>query len=290
MKKLGSVIHIVALLIGLIFQSCGKKDGTGKEKGKLLAEVKQAKLYAGDLTGLVPLGASKADSTELVIRYINSWVKKQLILNKARNEANIDEAEIERKLLDYKYDLIAYEYEKAYIKNNLDTVVNEQEITKYYQENQPNFVLKQNIIRGILIKIPADLPEKEDFRKLLQSQDIKEKPKLKEYAIKFASFYQLNDTSWVEFDSFVKNTPFHQISNKADFLKRNSFTENNEDGFIYLLKINEYKTVGEISTQEYVKDRIVNMIINQRKVQLTRELEQKIYKEAEKNNAFKIFN
>ncbi|MDZ7650778.1 MAG: hypothetical protein U5K54_28605 [Cytophagales bacterium] len=69
---------------------------------------------------------------------------------------DINEAEVERKVLDYRYSLIGYEYQNYYIKKNLDDSVSEREIQEYYKEGLDNFILKQNIIQGTFIKVPKE--------------------------------------------------------------------------------------------------------------------------------------
>jgi hypothetical protein len=269
----------------LFVSACGSADSDSKSKGKALAKVKTVLLYERDLLGLVPMGAPKADSAEIVNRYINAWIRKQLLLAKAQSEVKIDEAEIERKLLDYRYDLIAFAFEKAYIQKNLDSKVTEAEIKQYYQENPANFELKQNIVKANLVKISANLPEKDSIKFFLQTKN----PRLKEFCVKYAEQYALNDTTWLDLETVIKNTPFRQITNKIDFLQQNTFAETNDGKSIYYLSIREFKISNQTSPLEFVRHRIVNMLINQRKVQLAKDLEKKIYEEAKNNQDFAIF-
>ena len=58
-----------------------------------------------------------------------------MLLQEAARKININEAEVERKILDYRYSLIAYEYQAVYIKQNLDTAIASSEIERYYKDN-----------------------------------------------------------------------------------------------------------------------------------------------------------
>ena len=167
-----SIILCLGVLISL--NSCSffsnNNDSAQSAEDKLLAEVKGSKLFSSDLEGLVSQSTSSADSTQLVERYINSWVKKQLLLLRAKSEVDLDDARIERKLLDYKYDLIAYEFEKEYVKQKLDTSIKLDDLNEYYQNNQENFSLKEPIIKGILVVLPLNLPEKNEVLALIYEQ------------------------------------------------------------------------------------------------------------------------
>lgn len=253
-----------------------------KDKGKVIAQVGSSKLYASDLKELA------TDSTWKE-QYIQSWIKKQLIIAKAQKEIQIDEAELKRKLLDYKYDLLAYEFEKKFIQEKLDTSVTIDKIKDYYENNQGNFALKQNILKGYLVKIQKNKTEKAKIKNLLQTDKEEQFEQLKEYCIKFADSYHLNDSIWVDFDNLTKNTPFQQIVNKIIFLKSNHFSETADEDFVYYLKIKDYKISDQISPLTFVRNRIIEMIINQRKVQLKKKLEQEIYQKAKENNTFKIY-
>ncbi|MEM9326463.1 MAG: peptidyl-prolyl cis-trans isomerase, partial [Bacteroidota bacterium] len=65
-------------------------------------------LYPEDLEGLIPAGLTGEDSVGLVEKYAQDWVRKQLMIARALGEIQYNEAEIERKVLDYKYSLIVH--------------------------------------------------------------------------------------------------------------------------------------------------------------------------------------
>ena len=111
--------------------------------------------------------------------------------------------------------------------------------------------------------------------------------KLKEYCVKFAETYHLNNTNWVELDNLIQNTPFEQ-SLLNNLLIPNNFTEFSDQDFVYYLRTFDAKNTGDAAPLEYVEQTIKNIIVNQRKVQLSRDLQQNIYEEAKKNNLFTI--
>ena len=100
----------------------------------------------------------------------------------------------------------------------------------------------------------------------------------------------VEDSVWVKFDEVLIETPLKDVNDKAAFLKTNSSVEVSDEDFIYFLKIFEYKTVGEIAPLEFIKESVSDIIINKRKIALKKELEKKIYEEAEQTNAFEIYS
>ncbi len=272
-----------------IFTACSQPDKENTEKGSPIAKVGESMLYKQDLSGIVPPKTPKNDSIQMVEMYIDSWVKTQLMFVEAKSLIEFDEAEIDRKVLEYKYNLLAYELEKKYVNENLNTEISEKEIDDYYQNNQANFELKNNIIKGIFITVPKNAPRQDTLKQLMLANKKADYKEIKEYCLKFAVSSSLNDSVWVEFEKNVVGTPFAEIPNKIDFLQQNQFVIKSDNEFNYYLKINDYKISNQISPLPFVRERIIGMIINQRKMQLIKKLEQEIYEKAKKNNTFTIF-
>ena len=107
-----------------------------------IARVHDNFLYPEDLEGLVDSETSPEDSASRIERYVNSWIRNQLLIDEASTKMDFDEAEIERKILEYRYSLMGYEYQSYYINQNLNPEVNDEEILAYYEENIDNFPLR----------------------------------------------------------------------------------------------------------------------------------------------------
>ena len=246
-------------------------------------------LYPEDLEGLTSDAINVGDSTDIVERYVRSWIKKQLLIDLASSTIDFDEAELSRKILDYRYALMVHEYKQYHINEKLHTEVTEQEIQDYYEANQDNFELKQNIIRGIFIKLPKEAPRINTVGKLIRSKKPNDREELASYCFQFATYYTLEDTVWLNFDELIRSTPLASIPNQEQYLKNNKYVETNDQNFEYFLLINEYKIADQISPLEFVSDNIEEIIVNKRKIALANQLETDIYSEAQKNNDFEIY-
>jgi hypothetical protein len=254
-----------------------------------VARVNQAFLYSDELAGIVLPGTSKEDSIMRVESFVSSWIRKQLLIQEAAKKININEAEVERKILDYRYSLIAYEYQAYYIKQNLDTAVSSSEIEKYYKENLDNFILKQNIVRATFIKVPKTAPRTNKVKELIYSRREKDKEELKTYCLSFSTAYYLVDSAWMVFDELVKNSPLAEIPNKVQFLKAYPYYETSDDTYLYFLKLDEYRISDNISPLEFVRADIRAIILNKRKVALARQLEDEVYTKAVSEREFEIY-
>ena len=272
------------------FLSFKEKEIEKKFDGEPLARVYNAYLYPEDIEGIIGLNTSSTDSVSIVNRYIDAWIRKQLLIAEATSQINFDEAEIERKVLDYRYALMTYEFEKYYVNERVERSVSEDEIEVYYNEHKDNFQLKQNIIKGIFVKIPQEAPRIGSFRKLFrEASDEKDTEQIKSYCYSFATTYSLEDSIWLNFEDIIRNTPLASIPNKVQFLQQNKFIETSDENYVYFLKVSDYKISDQISPLEFVRDDITHIIINKRKIELTDKLEEKIYKEAQSNDDFEIY-
>ncbi len=285
----------IIVLLGLFLFNCefirmkNEKAETENVR-KVVARVHNSFLYQDELIGIIPTGTISEDSVARVTAYVNSWIRKQLVINEAMKNIDINEAEVERKVLDYRYSLIGYEYQNYYIKKNLDDSVSDKEIEAYYKERLDNFILKQNIIQGTYIKVPKEAPRTKRVKELMYSKKEKEIAELKSYCLSFSAAYHLADSSWIEFDKLAVNSPLAEIPNKIQFLRSYNYYETSDDEFLYFLKIDAYKILDNVSPLEFVKEDIRNIILNKRKVELARKLEDDVYENAAKRKDFEVFN
>ncbi|HLT74893.1 MAG TPA: hypothetical protein VKZ68_07395 [Ohtaekwangia sp.] len=261
----------------------------GDPDRKPVARVENSYLYHDELEGITPPGTPQSDSAQRVEAYIDSWIRKQLLIQEATRKMDINEAEVERKILDYRYSIIAYEYQTFYVKQKLDTAITNQEIEAYYKDNIDNFILKQNIVQATFIKVPKTAPKTDKIKEMIMSNRDKDERELKSYCLSFAAAYQIADSSWMVFDDLVRNSPVSEIPNKIQFLKANPYYEASDDSYLYFLKVDNYRITDNISPLEFVRNEIRNIILNKRKVLLARQLEDEVFDQALENKKFEIY-
>jgi hypothetical protein len=290
LQRKAVILILMSLLFGCEFIKMKKDAAESDGSREAVARVNNAYLYQDELTGIVNPPITKEDSTARVEAYIDSWIRKQLLIQEASKKININEVEVERKILDYRYSLIAYEYQSHYVKQNLDTVVAAAEIEGYYNSNIDNFILKQNIVRATYIKVPKNAPQTKKIKELIFSKAEKDFRELKSYCLSFSVAYHLADSSWMIFDELVRNSPMAEIPNKVQFLKSNPYYEVEDDNYLYFLKVLEYRISDNVSPLEFVRDEITNIILNKRKVELAKKLEDEVYNNALENDEFEIIH
>ena len=256
----------------------------------VLASVDDNVLRRSDLDFITKDSPSEEDSANLAQRYMQSWIRKQLMIKEAGKNMAFDEGELNRKLLDYKYALMVYEFEKAYVNENLDRAVSDEEIYAYYEENKVNFTLKKIIVRTNFLKIEKDIPQKAQISRLLNSGRESDKSDLRDMALRFAANYYLEDSVWIEFDDIVLNTPLVDNTNHVELLRRNDLIQVDDDRFSYYFKILEYKLQDQVPPLEFMKEEISKILLNKRRVALAESLHKEVYQRALEKNDFKIYD
>lgn len=278
----------ILILIILFFTGCQYFQPKEETQEKVIARVGDKQLVAANFVDLIPSNLAPMDSSIFVEKFVLDWVKKQLLISKAEEAIDFNEARIQKKVLDYQYALMVHELEKKYIDANLNEAVSDEEIQTYYDEKSENFVLRQNLAKCVYFKIPAAAPNIWRFRRNLKNYP-KDTTQIWDYANEHAVKAFVEDSVWIKFDEVLIETPLKDINDKTAFLKTNSSVEVSDEDFIYFLKIFEYKLIGEIAPLEFIKESVSDIIINKRKIALKVELEKKIYEEAEQTNAFEIY-
>ncbi len=277
-------------MIIVFLSSCNFK--LKKDKENIIAQVYDSKLLGKDLQGVVPCGVSSQDSINLVHDYINQWVRKQVILNKAiNNNFSTPEEEdvLEKKVQEYRNSLLVYRYEKYLVEQRLDTVVSYQEAEDYYNSHKKEFTLKEDIVQVAFVKFNKDSKNIKPVRKLLKEYKPEDVDKIKNIAKDKAVNYLLNDNSWILYSDLIKEVPIVTYNEKL-FLKNNKYIEMNDSLYTYMVRINNYKIEDNVSPFSFEYDNIRSLIINIRKMKLIDTMEDDVFREAQEKGAIKIKN
>jgi hypothetical protein len=246
-------------------------------------------LYLDQIPRLVPAGTSKTDSAATTQNYINKWVRKELLLQKAQENLSPGISEdIDRQLEETRSNLLIYQYQRQMMLERMDTLVNDSELMDYYNSNPTSFNLSTNIVKALYLKLPVETPNIEKIKRLTRSNDQSDLQDLEKICYQFAEKFDDFNEEWVPFDRIAVELP-SEIDNEENFLRRTSFYESSDSANIYLVNFRDYKLRSSLAPYEYVKDDIKRIIWNNRRIQFFQNLENGIYNDALKENKFKIF-
>jgi len=277
----------IAILLS-VFQSCDYFKPIEEEQ--TIARVNEVYLYKDDLKKALPENLSKEDSIIFVNNFVNQWATQQLLVQGA--EVNLNNKKLEkfdRLVQQYKNDLYSKAYLESLVAKNLDTVVSFEAASTYYESNKEAFKLNENLIKFRYVNIDPNRLDIEDVKKKFKRFNAQDKKYLDSIAIQFRS-YTLNDTVWIRLDQAINKIPVVTIENKDELLKKSNFIQLKDSLGLYLMQINDVLLRNSTAPLEYVKPTINQIVINKRKLELIKQLEKDIKKDAINNKQFEIYN
>ncbi len=286
MKLTTNILFILPL--AWLLQSCDFFKESDDRKA--IARVNDTYLYEEDIQPLLKEGMSSQDSAVVVTNFINLWATEQLLVSGAKRNLTESKQEAFNKLaMEYKNDLYSKAYLEALVAKNIDTVVSIEEMEAYYNDNKRVFVLNEDLIKLRYINIDENRLDLKDVETKFKRFNDADKKELDSISIQFKSF-SLKDSVWVKADQVVDKIPPITNENRNELLKKSNFIQLKDSLGVYLVHINDVLLRNSTAPLEYVEPTINKIVINKRKLELVRELEKDITKDAIKNKKFEIYN
>ena len=252
------------------------------------AKVNDNILYFSEISAIVPNNSNKEDSLLIADNYIHQWVKKQLIISKAELNLSEEDKDVSKMVEDYRSSLIIHKYQQQLIEQKLDTIVTSFQIDNYYRKFSNNFILNRNIIKALFIKIPKPVPDFKKIQKLYKSQKEEDWEELEDYCFQNATNFDNFSDQWINANELLSRMPLSSKS-EDNLLKHRKHIESEDSTHYYFAKIKEVEFKNTVAPLPFVRDDIKKILINKRKIEFIRNLEENIYRDAESKNKFKIY-
>lgn len=283
MKKTGVLIGIAFLML---LTGCDYFQKNSKEV--VVAECYGKYLYESDLKGIVPEGASIMDSIQCTSTFIDSWIRRQVLIHQAENNLDKEELDLKKQLDEYRNSLVIYAYESQLIDQKLDTVVSEDEIAEYYEQNKEDFQLRNTMVRVAYVILNEDSKQKATFQKLLSDSDTLLLQNIDVLASYYAVKSYLDVDHWMRLDELTNIVPI-EILNAESFLKKKQFVCFDMNEYTYMVRFVEYLLEESTSPLDMVRDNIKSVILAQRKQALIERMRTAIYEKAKRDRAFEVY-
>lgn len=278
---------MIFILLIFTFYSCNYFEVQEKESSssEIVAIVNTEKLFRTDLKNILPNNISKEDSAVLVKGYINDWAIKQLLLQQAESNSSLEDVNnIKALVRDYKESLLINSYKERLIKQRLDTIITDEEVDVFYDNNKENFKLNEELLKIKYLHFDNNIINKKELIKLFKSDEIEDLEALEKQQLSF-KYYQFNDSIWTPLDKVLLKLPF----SKENLLNKTKFLQKQDSLGLYLVAIKDVLVRNDTAPLSYIKPTIKQMILHKRKIELTREIEKILVQDATENNNFKIY-
>lgn len=277
------------LLCILTFLSLGCKPPKSAEAvDEVLAKVGDQELYFSEVQKKVAEKLQAQDSAQVYSEYIQNWITQTVLIEKAHAILSASERDKSALVSQYYNDLIIHELKQKMLNERLDTGISDGAIEGYYNNNKKNFELKENIVRFRFFSIPNDVKNPNKLWNMFTRGKEKDLEALRRLCeLKKVNFFY-NDSAWLSFNDVLKEIPITTY-NQESFLNNNRFIRLTKKDVTYFVHILDFKVKDNISPLDFEKDRIKNIIIHKRKVELLQQIEDEIVRQAYADNKIETF-
>lgn len=281
------MVKLLYIAIVLSLSSCNYL--TPDAKPHAIARVNDLFLYEEDIADLVPKGTSKEDSIGIVRNFIDRWAAQKLLINGAEvNLGKEKKANFDELIKQYKVDLYTKAYLEELVKQTVDTIISDEDLKKYYDENKENFRTNGTLVRLRYINLQKDNPKFETIKNKFFDYRKTDKKFWDTYALQFKSF-AFNDSVWADMSQVYSKLPFINPDNRDQFIVSGKSIQYPDSTDMYLVKIRSVIDKNQIGPFEYLKPTLKEVILNKRKLELIKKIEKEITDDAIKDRKYEIY-
>lgn len=283
--KILQLISIACLVLSLT--SCDYFSK--KENPRAIARVVNDYLYEEDIKNLISDKVTPEDSVLIVRNYIDRWASQKLLIEASELNLSAEQkTEFDKLVSQYKIELYTKAYLEQMVKRSIDTVISNEEVKQYYDENKANFKTNTILAKLRYIKVPKE------HQKLNQIKEKFFNPKKADQQFWDTYLMQLNsaamnDSVWVDAYQIYQKVSFINSDNVDQYIQSGKKYEYDEGESMYFVKINAVLPENEISPLSYIEPTIRQIILNKRKLEFIKKIEKEITNDALKNNKYEIY-
>tara|TARA_Y100001934_G_C12374477_1_gene788398 strand:+ start:3400 stop:4299 length:900 start_codon:yes stop_codon:yes gene_type:complete len=274
------------LITMLIFNSCSSEAELENSQDGPVAQVGDTYLMASELKKL--FGEDWRKEKDEVKNYIRIWAKEKAVASEAEKVLSDEDKDFSAEINSYKNSLLKYTYEQKMLDTSLSFSVSETEILNYFNLNKENFELKENIVKVRYVKVPKNHKKFNSLRYMIQYKDSLKKEKFFRLIQKENIFCVANDSLWYKLDDLKNLIPF-KLYNDEHFLRNYQYTEAPDGDYVWILFFTENRLKNGLSPLDMVREKIIAIVVNQRKQELIQKLSNTVYNKALENEEIKIY-
>ena len=275
----------ILLLAIVIVSACTQK--TPDAARKAILEVEGKFLYEEDIQKIIPPNISDSDSIDIAQSFIKKWTTDVLMYENAKRNIS-NKSEIDELVESYRKSLIIHQYQQRLIEQRLPKEPSEQDLKAFYDQYSDQLQLKESIIKGLMLIVPAKAPKLSNVRSWVQSGNTQSLENIEKYSIQNAISYDYFGDRWIQFSEILKKIPI-KVEDASTYLSSHRFIEVADSTKHYFLKVEAYKNSGQVEPYEMAKDKITNILLNKQKAEFVAKFENDLYNDAVKDETVNFF-
>ena len=278
MKKTTIILLVLTLLVG-----CDRLDI--KRLQGVVAECNGESLLATEIEALT-LGLSAEDSAQVAEQYVHQWAINLLMKDVIRGNQN---KEIERLVAEYRRSLYQHEWEQHLVARRMSQHVEDSVVLAYYEANKHHFVLRETILRGVLLVVPNGAPSMDQLKRyIVEPQDEEHIEWVEKYAYQYASGYELFLDEWKTANQILLRMPFEEDNLQKQLKQQRQITMQDSLNS-YILQVVDVYVKGEQMPIDYARKEMEKIILSQRQVDFIESERENLYNNAIQSGKLKRY-
>lgn len=274
---------IITTFLCIFFGSCS--NFSNNNSNNLVARAGENFLYEDDLPSYV----SKDDSLIKISSFIETWAKEKVLYDLSIiNLSQSKRAEIDELVDNYRIDLYINSYKDLIVNSKIDSIVTNEQIDSFYSTNVNNFKLNENLVKYRYVKVPNDNININRIRRYIVRMSEQDRYFLDSLNFQFADL-KLDDSIWFTERDVISSINFINQNNKSRYFIKDRLFTLNESNYINFFIVDDMLKSGNIPPKSYLYDRIKSTIINQRKLDILKDINQEILNDALKSRKYEVY-
>lgn len=233
----------------------------------------------------VTKGLTGEDSANVANEFIRQWATEILIYDKARSR--VGGKELDLLVEDYRRSLYTHAYEQ-YLLKRMPQEIPTSVVDSFYQAHSNMYVLKEGLVRGLLLIVPNGTPDLEKLKKEMRSIDDKNIESIEKYAYRYATGYELFIDEWKTNNQLLVWLPLEK-NDLQKILKQNQQIELTDSVSTYILQITDMRQAGEPMPLEYARAEIEPVLLRERAKTFITDERKRIYDDAVRFKKVKFY-
>ena len=274
---------IITTFLCIFLGSCS--NFSNNNSNNLVARAGENFLYEDDLPSYV----SEDDSLIKISNFIETWAKEKVLYDLSIiNLSQSKRAEIDELVDNYRIDLYINSYKDLIVNSKIDSIVTNEQIDSFYSTNVNNFKLNENLVKYRYVKVPNDNININRIRRYIVRMSEQDRYFLDSLNFQFADL-KLDDSIWFTERDVISSINFINQNNKSRYFIKDRLFTLNESNYINFFIVDDMLKSGNIPPKSYLYDRIKSTIINQRKLDILKDINQEILNDALKSRKYEVY-
>lgn len=274
---------LIVLLLTVVAFSCRTEQADERE---VIAKTKTQVLYKDDVLDALPISLSPEDSITFVKSFVENWLHFTLLYEVADNNVSDNDSSLAKRVDLFRKELYINAYEQMFLQQKLDTLIPQKEIDEYYELHKNEYLLEHSVVKPIFIVFPLT-KEREiaEVEKLFFPKKEIDLDALKDFCFQHCQKFSFAN-QWVDLNALKQELPF-EVRNEAFPVGKSLKFEDTAN--VFFVKIEEQRGAGNRMPIELAHDKIAKTILQSRKVEMLKNMREKVFQDATRKKQYEVF-